>query len=82
MFCTYTRPRYQVSVYRTIGPLVYIVMHSYMLCNMKLYTPQPLYNTIAGVQANFRVSYTYHVITVGHRVITRVKCIVTSESQF
>ena len=22
MFCTYTRPRYQVSVYRTIGPLV------------------------------------------------------------
>ena len=23
MFCAYTRPRYQVSVYRTIGPLVY-----------------------------------------------------------
>ena len=23
MFYTYTRPRYQVSVYRTIGPLVY-----------------------------------------------------------
>ena len=22
MFCTYTWPRYQVSVYRTIGPLV------------------------------------------------------------
>ena len=22
MFCTSTRPRYQVSVYRTIGPLV------------------------------------------------------------
>ena len=22
MFCAYTRPRYQVSVYRTIGPLV------------------------------------------------------------
>ena len=21
MFCAYTRPRYQVSVYRTIGPL-------------------------------------------------------------
>ena len=21
MFCTFTRPRYQVSVYRTIGPL-------------------------------------------------------------
>ena len=25
MFCAFTRPRYQVSVYRTIGPLVYIL---------------------------------------------------------
>ena len=25
MFCTLLRPRYQVSVYRTIGPLVYYV---------------------------------------------------------
>ena len=24
MFCAYTRPRYQVSVYRTIGSLVFI----------------------------------------------------------
>ena len=24
MLCAYTRPRYQVSVYRTIGPLVFI----------------------------------------------------------
>ena len=24
MFCASTRPRYQVSVYRTIGPLVFI----------------------------------------------------------
>ena len=24
-FCTYSRPRYQVSVYRTIGPLVKIL---------------------------------------------------------
>ena len=24
MLCTYTRPRYQVSAYRTIGPLVFI----------------------------------------------------------
>ena len=23
MFCAYTRRRYQVSVYRTIGPMVY-----------------------------------------------------------
>ena len=26
MFCAYTRPRYQVSVYRTIGPLVLSVL--------------------------------------------------------
>ena len=32
-------------------------------------TPQPLYNTIVGVQANFRVSYPI-------RVIMRVNCIV------
>ena len=31
-------------------------------------TPQPLYNTIFGIQANFRVSYP-------NRVISRVKCI-------
>ena len=26
MLCAYTRPRYQVSVYWTIGPLVYLFM--------------------------------------------------------
>ena len=26
MFCAYTRPRYQVSVYRTIGPLVLVAI--------------------------------------------------------
>ena len=31
-------------------------------------TPQPLHNTIVGVQASFRVSYPIHVIS-------RVKCI-------
>ena len=25
MLCAYTRPRYQVSVYRTIGPLVFFL---------------------------------------------------------
>ena len=25
MFCAYSRPRYQVRVYRTIGPLVVII---------------------------------------------------------
>ena len=34
----------------------------------KISTPQPLYNTIVGVQANFRVSDPIHVIS-------RVKCI-------
>ena len=36
---------------------------------IKIDTPQPLYNTIVWVQANFRVSYP-------NRVIMRVKCIV------
>ena len=27
MFCAFTMPRYQVSVYRTIGPLVIVVIH-------------------------------------------------------
>ena len=26
MYCAYTRPRYQVSVYRTIGPLVLVLI--------------------------------------------------------
>ena len=26
MFCAFTWPRYQVSVYRTIGPLVYLIL--------------------------------------------------------
>ena len=26
MFCGFTRPIYQVSIYRTIGPLVIIIM--------------------------------------------------------
>ena len=38
-----------------------------MKCSSNI--PQPLYNTIVGVQTNFRVSYPIHVIT-------RVKCII------
>ena len=38
------------------------------LLKTQRYTPQPLYNTIVGVQANFRVSYP-------NLVISRVKCI-------
>ena len=30
--------------------------------NILFYTPQPLYNAIAGVQANFRVNYPIRVI--------------------
>ena len=37
-------------------------------------TPQPLYYSIVGVQANFLVSYP-------NRVITRVKCIVIQEDE-
>ena len=30
MLCAYTRPRYQVSVYRTIGPLVFLLLRQDM----------------------------------------------------
>ena len=33
MFCAYTRPRYQVSVYRTIGPLLFFCFFS--ICKKK-----------------------------------------------
>ena len=31
MFCAYTRPRYQLSVYRTIGPLVYTMRLGFII---------------------------------------------------
>ena len=30
MFCAYTRLRYQVSLYRTIGPLVHIMIYWFL----------------------------------------------------
>ena len=30
MFCAYTRPRYQVRVYRTIGPLVFVLFQVFV----------------------------------------------------
>ena len=36
MFCAFTRPRYQVSVYRTIGPLVEITCGKLIGCSAKL----------------------------------------------
>ena len=32
LFCTYSRPRYQVSVYRTIGPLVLFFLLMVVFC--------------------------------------------------
>ena len=40
MFCAYTRPRYQVSVYRINGPLVYLISDSIKLsCFVTLLLP-------------------------------------------
>ena len=50
------------------SPLVAVVNYA-EVANVAAVATQPLYNTISGVQANFRVSYPNHVIT-------RVKCIV------
>ena len=45
MFCASTRPRYQVSVYRTIGPLVFIYGDMYTFAQSgqsSLYTGRKL----------------------------------------
>ena len=55
-----------ISVTEKYANLVTINIHEHF--HWKTITPQPLYNTIVGVQANFRVSYPI-------RVISRVKCI-------
>ena len=39
MLCAYTRPRYQVSVYRTIGPLVSLFLLSNTDCEYSLELP-------------------------------------------
>ena len=36
MFCAYTRPRYQVSVYRTIGTLVFLFLLHNIDCGYSL----------------------------------------------
>ena len=48
---------------------------SVILAQILLNRPQPLYNTIVGIQTNFRVSYPIPV-SYPIRVIMRVKCIV------
>ena len=52
-------------------PYNYVAVQS---CNF-VYTPQPLYNTIVGVQDNIRVSNPI-------RVITRVKCVAIQQKKF
>ena len=52
LICAYTRPRYQVSVYRTIGPLV-------MIYNNRCYTIWAANNeSLSGVScSNLTTSY-------------------------
>ena len=47
----------------------YVAFPPIALCDL-MYTPQPLYSSIVGVQASFRISYPIHVTG-----IRRVKCI-------
>ena len=39
IFCTYSRPRYQVSIYKTTGPLVHIFAQN-IDCGYRLEPPQ------------------------------------------
>ena len=50
--------------------IMYVIALNIHFCKNFINTPQPLYNTIAGVQANFHVSYPINVIM-------SVKCIDT-----
>ena len=36
MFCAYTRARYQVNVYRTIGPLFFFIIGGYSFYPLKV----------------------------------------------
>ena len=42
MFYAYTRPRYQVGVYRTIGPLVYL--RHILSCSLDIYIHRYIYD--------------------------------------
>ena len=46
MFFAYTRPRYQVSVYRTIGPLVYSMRIQKTILQQGLLEPEFYVDTL------------------------------------
>ena len=58
MFCVFPMPRYQVSVYRTIGPLVTIYVHgghlghvtSIILSNIYFHIPKSLNTKFVKIQ--------------------------------
>ena len=44
MFCAYTKPRYQVSVYRTIDPLVFIFFSLFVAILDLLHDVEAIHN--------------------------------------
>ena len=56
MLCAYTRPRYQVSGYRTIGPLVLNSIADAM-------------NTMIGFEVQCRIKISFTLKLIGTRIL-------------
>ena len=66
MLCAYTRPRYQVSAYRTIGPLVFHLL-LFTICmkfqmNLQFCQIRPLTAELAALESLKKTSVDIHVL--------------------
>ena len=69
MFCAYPRPRYQVSVYRTIGPLVLWNTDANQTKLLRLCLPLNMENV--GTDSRIIISYEYAISAIPLRKILR-----------
>ena len=66
MLCAYTRPRYQVSVYRTIGPLVSYYVNNGLSFNVSLiyiFDRVPMAFTIYGRGTIMLINFQFPEVT-------------------
>ena len=63
MFCTYTRARYQVSVYRTIGPLV---IHFYAIVSLATF----IFKYLLGAQNFKNINSSSYEFSLFHGTVT------------
>ena len=70
MFCAYTRPRYQVSVYRTIGPLVIIISSLFKEDNIFSMTANLPYGPPMNTDSDYY--QTFFLSPLDHRTMLRL----------